>query len=117
MSAAGSTDDDDARIHEMGGHKNMHTIAAAAKLTYQDFLTFPSEDGKRHELIDGVHYVTAVPVVKHQRACSRLGGYFFDYFEAHPIGEAFGVPLDVLLSDHDIVEPDLQVVLADQAHI
>ena len=27
------------------------------KLTYDDFLLFP-DDGKRHELIDGEHYVT-----------------------------------------------------------
>ena len=31
-----------------------------AKLTYRDFLEFP-DDGKRHELIDGVHYVTRRP--------------------------------------------------------
>ena len=27
------------------------------KLTYDDFVLFP-DDGKRHELIDGEHYVT-----------------------------------------------------------
>jgi hypothetical protein len=30
------------------------------KLTYDDFVLFP-DDGKRHELIDGEHYVTASP--------------------------------------------------------
>jgi len=32
------------------------------RLTYDDFLLFP-EDGKRHELIDEVHYVTAAPLL------------------------------------------------------
>ena len=32
----------------------------ALKLTYDDFLLFP-DDGKRHELIDGEHYVTPSP--------------------------------------------------------
>ena len=35
------------------------------KLTYDDFLLFP-DDGKRHELIDGEHYVTPSPNLKHQ---------------------------------------------------
>ena len=35
------------------------------KLTYADFLLFP-DDGKRHELIDGVHYVTPCPSLRHQ---------------------------------------------------
>ena len=30
------------------------------KLTYEDYLQFP-EDGRRHEIIDGDHYVTAAP--------------------------------------------------------
>jgi hypothetical protein len=31
------------------------------KLTYDDFVLFP-DDGKRHELIDGEHYVTRRPI-------------------------------------------------------
>ena len=33
------------------------------KLTYDDFVLFP-DDGKRHELIDGEHYVTPSPHLK-----------------------------------------------------
>ena len=38
---------------------------AGVKLTYDDFLLFP-DDGMRHELIDGEHYVTPSPNTKHQ---------------------------------------------------
>ena len=41
------------------------------KLTYDDFLLFP-DDGKRHELIDGEHYVTPSPNVRHQDISGRL---------------------------------------------
>ncbi len=34
--------------------------AATRKFTYRDFVKFP-DDGKRHELIDGVHYA-ALPL-------------------------------------------------------
>jgi Uma2 family endonuclease len=89
---------------------------AARKLTYDDFLLFP-DDGKRHELIDGVHYVTPSPVIVHQRLVGRLHNALYVYLEAHRSGEVFGSPLDVVLSQHDVVEPDLQVILADQVEI
>lgn len=41
------------------------------KLTYDDFLLFP-DDGKRHELIDGEHYVTPSPNIRHQGISGRL---------------------------------------------
>ena len=41
------------------------------RLTYDDFLHFP-EDGKRHELLDGVHYVTPSPRLRHQDLVGRL---------------------------------------------
>ena len=36
------------------------------KLTYEDYLQFP-EDGRRHEIIDGDHYVSAAPSMYHPR--------------------------------------------------
>ena len=41
------------------------------KLTYDDFVLFP-DDGKRHELIDGEHYVTPSPNPKHQQVSANL---------------------------------------------
>ena len=41
------------------------------KLTYDDFVHFP-DDGKRHELIDGEHYVTPSPNLRHQVLLGRL---------------------------------------------
>jgi Uma2 family endonuclease len=88
----------------------------SAKLTYDDFLLFP-DDGLRHELIAGEHYVTPSPAVIHQRLVSRLHVALFAYLDADDLGEVFTAPLDVVLSVHDVVEPDLLVVLSDQAGI
>jgi hypothetical protein len=35
----------------------------------------------------------------------------FQYFRSHPVGEVFAAPFDVVLSNHDVVEPDLIVLL------
>jgi len=89
---------------------------STAKLTYEDFLSFP-DDGRRHELIDGEHYVTASPATKHQRLVGRLHASLFLYLQSRGTGEVFTAPFDVVLSSSDVVEPDLLVVLEDQADI
>lgn len=87
------------------------------RLTYDDFLLFP-DDGKRHELIDGVHYVTPSPNRRHQRLVGRLYLQIARHLEAHPgIGELFLAPFDVVLSRFDIVEPDLLFIAGDQPEI
>ena len=55
------------------------------KLTYDDFVLFP-DDGQRHELIDGCHYVTPSPNVRHQVISGRLHAILWAHLDAHPIG-------------------------------
>ena len=83
------------------------------KLTYDDFLLFP-DDGKRHELIDGEHYVTPSPHTAHQRIVGRLFLALGGYLETHPVGELFLAPFDVVFSQFDVVEPDLLYITAER---
>jgi Uma2 family endonuclease len=76
------------------------------KLTYDDFVRFP-DDGKRHELIDGEHYVTPSPNVRHQRISGNLYYLIRAWLEEHPVGRIFYAPLDVVFTRFDVVEPDL----------
>ncbi len=79
------------------------------KLTYDDLVSLP-DDGMRHELIDGEHYVTPAPGSPHQAVSINLSGLLWVYLEAHPIGRVFAAPFDVELTTHDVVEPDLLYV-------
>jgi Uma2 family endonuclease len=79
------------------------------KLTYDDYVLFP-EDGQRHELIDGEHVVTPTPNRKHQAVSVNLIGLIWPYLQQHPIGRIFAAPFDVILSEFDVVEPDLLYV-------
>ncbi len=92
------------------------TRTTPRKLTYNDYVCFPV-DGQRHELIDGEHYVTPTPRLSHQRLVGRLHVELSNYFEHTPLGECFVAPLAVILSDHDVVEPDVLVVLNDRRQI
>ncbi len=84
------------------------------KLTYDDFLLFP-DDGQRHELIDGEHYVTPSPNIRHQRISKRLLVLIDVWLQEHPLGEVFYAPLDVRFSMFDVVEPDLLYVSNERA--
>ena len=87
------------------------------RLTAREFLRIP-EDGKRHELVDGVHYVTPSPNLPHQVLVGRLHLSLGKYLEQKPhVGRIFLGPLDVVLSDRDVVEPDLLFVAAGQTDI
>ena len=94
-------------------------VRATARLTYDDLVAmFPDEDGVRRELIDGELFVTPSPLVRHQRLVWRLTLSIGSHLEAHPEqGEAFGSPLDVVMTPNDVVEPDLLVILRDQLDI
>jgi Uma2 family endonuclease len=86
---------DDVRMNNLG-----------VKLTYDDFVLFP-DDGKRHELIDGEHYVTPSPNRKHQKISGNLFLLIGTWLEQHPIGQIYFAPFDVIFTMFDVVEPDL----------
>ena len=87
------------------------------RLTYDDYVLIP-DDGMRHEIIDGVHYVTPSPVKRHQVLLGRLHFAIAKHLEARPeLGEVFLSPFDTVFTRWDVVEPDLLFVAADQRQI
>jgi len=88
--------------------------APGVKLTYDDFVLFP-DDGRRHELIDGEHYVTPSPNMKHQRVLGSLHGLIWSWLEEHPVGKIFLSPFDVVFTQFDVVEPDLLYMSNERA--
>lgn len=89
-------------------------IPPGVKLTYDDFLLFP-DDGKRHELIDGEHYVTPSPNTRHQRISGNLYFEIRQWLAGHPVGQVFYAPFDVVFSSFDVVEPDLLYMSNERA--
>lgn len=89
----------------------MTTQPHLVKLTYEDYVLFP-DDGKRHELIGGDHYRTPAPNIRHQRISGNLYRLLSTFARQHRLGHVLAAPCDVLLSDVDVVEPDLLFVAA-----
>lgn len=86
------------------------------KLTYDDYAQIP-EDGCQHEIIDGEHYVNLAPSTYHQAVSRRLQFLLYVQIEQTQRGVVINAPYDVQVFTHDILQPDLVVVLNASQHI
>ena len=93
----------------------MYPASGRVKLTYEDLVALP-DDGMRHELIDGEHYVTPSPNTAHQVIVGNLYFALRRYLEGNDAGQLFMAPFDVVFSDFDVVEPDLLFIAASRRH-
>ena len=88
----------------------------STKLDYSHYVCFP-DDGKRHEVIDGEHFVNPAPGTYHQTVSRRLQFALYSLIEVKKLGQVFNAPVDLQLGDHNIVQPDIIVVLAESEQI
>ncbi len=86
------------------------------KLTYEDYRLLP-DDGKRHEIIDGKHYVSPSPNTNHQRVSVLLVNQLVNSIDASGTGIVIEAPMDVELNDVSIVQPDIIVVAGSRREI
>ncbi len=90
----------------------MNTRSTTHLLTYADYVCLP-EDGKRHEIIGGAHYMNPAPSTYHQYVSRRLQFQLYSLIELKGLGSVIYAPVDVQLTENDIVQPDLVVVLTE----
>ena len=84
----------------------MRSAPDRRRMTYQDLLALP-DDGLRHELIDGEHFVTPSPASKHQIILGNLHRLIATHTHVTKSGITLFAPYDIVFSDYDVVEPDL----------
>ena len=93
----------------------MVTAQPATKLTYADYCLTP--DDERYELLDGELLMAPAPIESHQIAVMELGTLLHMFVKARGLGQVFSAPYDVVLSETDVVQPDLLFVSNERAHI
>jgi len=91
-------------------------MAIRQRLTYDDYVLYPDDDVRR-ELIDGEIYVTPSPLVRHQFIVGSLYLDIGNHLRRHGGGQILLAPCDVVLSDHNVVEPDLIFITDAEAGI
>lgn len=78
------------------------------KFTVKDYMSTP--EGTRYQLLDGEMILAPSPTTRHQRILRGLSSALGDYVDTNNLGEVFLSPLDVVLSDHDVAQPDIMFV-------
>ncbi|MEM6780108.1 MAG: Uma2 family endonuclease [Planctomycetota bacterium] len=83
------------------------------KLTYREYACYP-DDVRRHEIIDGEHYVNPAPSTYHQDVSRLIQYQLMTQIELPGHGRVMNAPVDLEITPHDIVQPDLVVVMKDR---
>ncbi len=91
-------------------------VPESIRLTYHDYCALP-EDGRRYEVLDGDLQVSPSPKPYHQAVVGRLFEKLAAHVRQRDLGFVFVAPLDVVLSESDIVQPDIVYVARPNASI
>ncbi len=101
-----------------GGDLERSVYPKQGGYTYEDYLKIPEEAGYRFEILEGFPVKEPSPSMHHQRVSSALYrqlANFFDGFD--PEGEIFYAPLDVTLTNSNVLQPDLLFVSSTRKDI
>jgi Uma2 family endonuclease len=88
---------------------------ANIKFTYQDYLLLSDE--RRYEILEGDLCMVPAPDVYHQRVSRKLEVALIEHVERHDLGEILDAPCDVVLSQENVVQPDILFVSKDRLGI
>ena len=91
------------------------TTQPAVKLTYEDYCAAPADE--RYELLDGNLMMVPAPNIKHQRVQLKLATRLDLFIEERALGTLLTAPCDVMLSETDVVQPDLLFVSREREHL
>ncbi len=92
-------------------------LKAQIPFTVRDYKALPESETKRYELLGGELVVVPSPTWKHQDVLYRLYFYLKAFVDEHNLGHVVGAPLDVFLSDEDVVQPDVLFISHERASI
>ena len=93
----------------------MVTRTRMGPYTYADYLLTP--DDVRYELIDGELIVAPSPIPRHQKISSGFVGLMAPFARSNRLGDVFAAPLDVHLSDTNLLQPDILFISNERSHI
>ena len=87
----------------------------AIKFTYRDYVNTPED--KRYELLDGELILSEAPTRNHQGSQVNIGSPLHVFVQSNGLGVVYFAPRDVVLSDTDVVQPDLLFISNERLHI
>jgi len=89
--------------------------ATDPRVTFAELQTWP-DDGRRYELYDGEVIVVPSPFPRHQRVLLHICEILVEYERAVG-GLVFEAPMDIVFSEHDVVQPDVVFFREERRHV
>lgn len=80
-------------------------------LTVEDYRATP--EGSRYQLVEGELIRAPAPNRFHQDVILNVIDLLRGYLRTHPVGRVYVAPFDVFLSDHNVFQPDVVFVAAE----
>ena len=90
-------------------------LKGETKLTYADYLK--TSDDERYELLNGELVMPPAPLLHHQYVQIKLSTRLDAFVEERNLGVVYPTPTDVVLSDTDVVQPDILFVSNERSRI
>jgi len=90
-------------------------LRTKVKFTYEDYEQLHQD--KRYELMEGEFSMVPSPGWSHQTVSKKLFRILDDYITSRKLGEICYAPLDVVLSDEDVIQPDILFISKERSHI
>jgi len=87
----------------------------AIRFAYQDYLQLPED--RWYEIVDGDLYRVPAPGPYHQKVSRNLEFHLHQHVTANHLGEVLDAPCDVVLSDADVIQPDLLFIATSRLSI
>ena len=91
------------------------TNESSVRFNYQDYCQLP--DGERYEIIDGELLMVKSNGSLHQVVLRNLESMVWPFVRDKQLGQVLFGPMDVILSEEDVVQPDLIFVNRERQEI
>jgi Uma2 family endonuclease len=98
------------------GDKLGSMAIARVVLTYEDYAALPA-DGRRYELHAGGLSVRPAPGSRHQEVSAHLFVVLYLHVKAERLGKVLAAPIDVILDQTTVVQPDIVFVVGQRLSI
>ena len=103
-------------MNEQGRDHALHEAVAAEprRYTYVELLAELPEANRPAELWDGELIGSPAPSLQHQKVALTFYRRLHDWVSAANLGEVFAAPVDMVLSSHCVMQPDVAFVARDR---
>src|SRR4051812_24709240 len=90
---------------------------AKRRYTYEELAAEMPQTNQPHELWDGELIIVPAPFFYHQKVSLRFFKALVSWVAAHSLGEAIAAPIDMVLSPHRAVQPDVAFIARERLAI